>query len=79
MNDSKRSALSNFWMTRADVLERMAVCMFRDAGAARANVQVVNSLPDDAIEKLFAELEEKKKGEGIKTLVEPEDGTGKVN
>lgn len=70
----KRLAISNFWMTRADLLERQAVALFRDAGQARENARQAMYLPDDGAEKIYDMLVE---NGGMKTVVEPEDG--KVN
>lgn len=75
----KRGAITNYWITRADILERQAVCLFRDAGEARMNAKIILSMPDDAVEQVWAAVMAKNSGGDVKTVVEPEDGTGKVN
>lgn len=76
MAQFKSLAISNFWMTRADALERQAVILFREAGQARENSRQAMHLPDDGAEKVFEVLVG---AGGVKTVVEPMEGEGKVN
>lgn len=73
----KRLAIANFWMTRADALERQAVAIFREAGTARESAKSALRLDDAGAESVFGILMNNDKV--VKTVVEPDDGEGKVN
>jgi len=72
----KRIAIMNFWEAHANRLERQAVALFRAAGEARENAKLAMHLPDDGAGKVFEALIGKSE---VKTVVEPEEGKGRVN
>lgn len=76
MAQFKRLAIANFWDRRAAFLEVKAVTMFREAGQARENARQALQLPDDGADKVFDVLIG---ASGVKTVVEPMEGEGKVN
>lgn len=76
----KRDFILKFWSSRADALEYQAILLFREAGKLRALADQTKTLPDEGIEAVWKDLQQKGMvPDDVKTVVEPETPTGKVN
>lgn len=76
----KRDFITGFWESRADALEYQAILLFREAGKLRALAEQTKTLPDEGIEAVWRDMEQRKMvPEDAKMVVEPETPSGKVN
>ena len=76
----KRDFITKFWTARADILEQQALLLFREAGKLRVLSDQTKTIPDEGVEAVWNDMQQKHMiPDYVKTFVEPEDGTGKVN